>query len=135
MEDYLLSHWYYELKPGQQISRSHLEKTSMREASLSIEPYSSSSAKISFQNETAYILHILMKDTGMHLFSFSEGGITRNGIILSRDVSHKLGVSVGDEVEISTPFGKKQENNFRYSSGTRIIRGLFAGDEDFIGHY
>ncbi|RJS83172.1 hypothetical protein CW706_06250 [Candidatus Bathyarchaeota archaeon] len=70
----------------------------MREASLSIEPYSSSSAKISFQNETAYILHILMKDTGMHLFSFSEGGITRNGIILSRDVSHKLGASVGDEV-------------------------------------
>ena len=35
----------------------------------SVEPYSSSSAKISFREETAYILHILMKDTGMHLFS------------------------------------------------------------------
>ena len=29
VKEYLLSHWYYELRPGQQISRSHLEKAIM----------------------------------------------------------------------------------------------------------
>jgi len=29
VKEYLLSHWYYELRPGQQIPKSHLEKAIM----------------------------------------------------------------------------------------------------------
>jgi len=72
----------------------------------SVEPCLSSAAEISFKNKSAFIqLRVLKENTKMHVFSFTEGGLSPNGIVVSGDVAHKLGVSVGEEVELSTPFG------------------------------
>ncbi len=47
-------------------------------------------------------------NTTMHTFSFSEGSKPRRGqLVISINLAKKLGVSVGDKINVSTPFSRR----------------------------
>ncbi len=63
-------------------------------------------AWISYMKKEAFIqLYILQEDTTMHKFSFYKGRFCPDGLIVSGDVAYKLGLSIGEEVNLSTPYG------------------------------
>ena len=108
------------------MNESILQRLSEIQGVENVEPYSSSVAKLSFQNRSAFIqLSIMKPNTRMHAFQLSEGSMNKSGIIISRDVSVKLHASVGDEVELVTPFGKSK----------KVISGIiqeFGSSEAYI---
>lgn len=68
----------------------------------SIEPYNGYGVEVSYNNKSTIIqLNELIENTKMHSFSLAKGN--SNGLIISGDVAHRLGVSVGENVVVITP--------------------------------
>jgi len=105
-------------------NRSVLNTLSRVENIEMVEPYTEYGAEISYRNKSTIIqLHEISEGTKMRLFPLAEGG--REDLIISSDVAHRLGVSVGDKVKVYTPF----RTNEREISG---ILQEFASSEGYI---
>ncbi|RLC69969.1 MAG: hypothetical protein DRI26_08045, partial [Chloroflexi bacterium] len=72
-----------------------------------VEPYAGYEAKIAHGDRSTIIqVSELRKDTRMRRFQLSEGHPSPEGMIISGDVAHRLDIRVGDEVTLSTAFGR-----------------------------
>ncbi|HEC77035.1 MAG TPA: FtsX-like permease family protein [Thermoplasmatales archaeon] len=76
-----------------------------------IEPYRECGAQISYKNKSVIIQLIeLNKNTKMRRFSLISGNVDPDGVLVSGDVAHRLGLKVGSRVSLSTPQGVYEKN-------------------------
>ncbi len=91
-----------------------------------VEPYTSLKCEMLYRGRSTVVqLNILPEDTKMRIFTLKEGKAGPDGIIISGDIAHRLGLRVEDRVLLNTPFGRSE---------TKIIGilGEFGSSEGYM---